>query len=113
MIRRRALGRRGRFLAAVLAIGGATIVCSPREADRDDSVRTALSELTAEQAIVRARLFVVQQNAASHVYLDSAAVTAVDVIWRVTFRRRALVVPAVLTVDVNRHTGDARFAGDE
>jgi hypothetical protein len=96
----------------LLVLGGAA-ACSTRDSAAVDSARTALEELTAEQAIVRARQFVVQQNAAAPVYLDSTAVTAVDDIWRVTFRRRALVVPAVLTVDVNRRTGDARFAGDE
>ena len=113
MSRKRARRRRGWIVAVTLAIAGATLVCSPRDTGREDSIRTALAELTAEQAIVRARQFVVQQNAAAPVYLDSAAVTAVDEIWRVTFRRRALVVPAVLTVDVNRHTGAARFPGDE
>ena len=104
---------RGRIIGATLGLTCATLVCSPRDTGRDESARAALAELTAEQAIVRARQFVVQQNAAAPVYLDSTAVTSVDEIWRVTFRRRALVVPAVLTVDVNRRTGAVRFPGDE
>jgi hypothetical protein len=102
-----------RFIVCIaIALSGGVAGCSTRDSTAD-SARAALAELTAEQAIVRARQFMVQQNTSAPVYLDSAAVTAVDEIWRVTFRRRALVVPAVVTVDVNRRTGAARFPGDE
>ena len=77
--------------------------------------RLALApELSSDEAVRRARDFVVRHPAAAKaVYLDSTHVEAVDSLWRVTFRRRALVMPAVLTVDVHRRTGAMRFPGDE
>ena len=66
-----------------------------------------------EQALDSARAFMVRSSAASQVFLDSTAVESVDSLWRVTFRRRQLVIPNVVTVDVHARTGAMRFPGDE
>jgi hypothetical protein len=50
---------------------------------------------------------------AAAVYLDSVQVAEADSTWHVMFRRRALVMPSVVTVDVHRRTGAMRFPGDE
>ena len=73
----------------------------------------ATSGLTREEARDSARAFMARSSAAGHVFLDSSAVEQVDSLWRVTFRRRQLVVPNVVTVDVHARTRAMRFPGDE
>ncbi|MDB4884364.1 MAG: hypothetical protein JWL95_3130 [Gemmatimonadetes bacterium] len=70
-------------------------------------------ELSPEEAIQRARDFVVKAHAAEDVDLESSAVEASEAVWRVTFQRRELAPPKVLTVDVNRRTASTRFPRDE
>ena len=107
-----------RFLTVsiVAAITAASVACTPAApaGDRDTtSPPSATREITRDEAIRLARDYVVQQRAAEAVYLDSTQAEAVDSLWRVTFRRRALIAPTVLTVDVHRRTGALRFPGDE
>lgn len=66
-----------------------------------------------EQAIRSARDFLARSPAASQVYLDSVDVAEGETIWHVMFRRRAIMAPAVITVDVDKRTGAMRFPGDE
>ena len=99
-----------------VAFAAAVVACSPepRPDVRDTAARAAAADdVSREEAIRLARDYVVRQQAASVVYLDSTEAEVVDSLWRVTFRRRALVVPAVLTVDVHRRTRALRFPGDE
>lgn len=98
-------------LCVAVAMAGAS-GCSPAS-DAEGKNESTLAELSSEQAIRGARDFVVRSGVDSLVYLDSARVVEVESIWRVTFRRRAMVVPNVVTVDVDRRTGAMRFPGDE
>ena len=66
-----------------------------------------------EAAIRRARDFIARSPAAAQVYLDSVDVAEGETLWHVMFRRRAMVFPNVVTVDVDRRTGAMRFPGDE
>jgi hypothetical protein len=66
-----------------------------------------------DDAIRRAREFIAREPVAAAVYLDSVQVAEADSTWHVMFRRRALVMPSVVTVDVHRRTGAMRFPGDE
>jgi hypothetical protein len=98
-----------------LLIAGAALGCppGPSTGEGDTPPRAASGELSRDDAVRRARDFVIRHGAAQEVYLDSTRAEAVDSLWRVTFRRRALIAPAVLTVDVHRWTGALRFPGDE
>jgi len=106
-------------IASSIVIGAVLIACSPtapaaaRDTPAPATSPSSTREITRDEAIRLARDYVVEQRAAEAVYLDSAQAEAVDPLWRVTFRRRALVAPAVLTVDVNRRTRAIRFPGDE
>ena len=89
--------------------------CSSGEsaAARDRVRRAASEELTREQAVLNARNFVVRAGVEREVYLDSATVDSSGSNWLVMFRRRKLMAPTVLTVEVNRRTAAMRFFGDE
>ena len=106
--------RRRVVIAAVtscVALSG----CDSRQRAASDS-SGAMREragLSRSEALDSARAFISRSAAAPHVHLDSAEVVAVDSLWRVAFRRRELVVPNVVTVDVHARTGAMRFPGDE
>jgi hypothetical protein len=106
----------------VMAIFG--VACSPRESaeTRDSASWLVTSTLSAqpravapsrEQAIRNAREFLARTPAAAQVYLDSVTVAEGEATWHVMFRRRAIMAPFVVTVDVDRRTGAMRFPGDE
>lgn len=102
--------------AICLTLGLACLgACSPSPpATTGDSATGAPPQaISREQAIRSARRFIAASAAASAVYLDSVEVADGEAVWHVMFRRRALVAPAVVTVDVNRRTGAMRFPGDE
>ena len=105
-----------RILAAALPALLLTSACARSEPARagESASAPASSEVSRQQAIELARQFIARDSAVSrHVYLDSIDVAEGEAIWHVMFRRRALVVPAVVTVDVDRRTGAMRFPGDE
>ena len=103
--------RRVTWMMLAVAIAG----CSPGDSnvDRDTSRAAASEELTREQAIENARNFVVRARVDDQVYLDSSTVQPSGASWLVMFRRRKLMAPTVLTVEVNRRTAAMRFYGDE
>ena len=105
------LRRRATWTTLAIMLAG----CSPGDSnvDRDTSRAAASEELTREQAIENARNFVVRAGVAEQVYLDSATVQPSNANWLVMFRRRKLMAPTVLTVEVNRRTAAMRFFGDE
>ena len=101
-----------------------SLACSPREspATRDSASWLVTSTLSAlpkpvapsrDQAIRNARDFLARSPVAAQVYLDSVDVAEGEATWHVMFRRRAIMMPAVVTVDVDRRTGAMRFPGDE
>ena len=96
------------LVAAALACGS-----EPRADRGAGETTTGGSGLSRQQALDSARAFMARSSGASQVYLDSSEVQRVDSIWRVTFRRRALIIPNVVTVDVHATTGAMRFPGDE
>jgi hypothetical protein len=111
-------------VVALLSVTAASVACSPREspATRDSASWLVTSTLSAppkpiapsrEQAIRNARDFLARSPMAAQVYLDSVEVAEGEATWHVMFRRRAIMKPAVLTVDVDRRTGAMRFPGDE
>jgi hypothetical protein len=102
-----------RFAPVILTVVLLATACT-RSDPAADSAAAATSTVSREQAVRLARQFISRDTAVVKlVYLDSAEVSESDSIWHVMFRRRALVVPAVVTVDVDRHTGAMRFPGDE
>ena len=105
--------RRIRLL--VLGAGLASSGCDARPHTADDSSGATHQRagLSREQALDSARAFIARSEMARLVFLDSAEVIGVDSLWRVTFRRRAVVAPNVVTVDVHARTGAMRFPGDE
>lgn len=103
-----------RFLAlagGLLAAGG----CESRApvGAPPSTTSEVAGQLTRQQALDSATAFMRRSSFASHVQLDSTTVQEVDSIWRVTFKRRELVIPNVITVDVHSRTGAMRFPGDE
>ena len=109
-------GVRSRILShtlAALVLASACARTEPASAGESASA-PASSEVSRTQAIALARQFIARDTAVvRHVYLDSIDVADGGATWHVMFRRRALVVPAVVTVDVDRRTGAMRFPGDE
>jgi hypothetical protein len=113
-----------RRVVALFALTAASVACSPREspATRDSASWLVTSTLSAppkpvalsrERAIRNARDFLARSPVAAQVYLDSVDVAEGEATWHVMFRRRAIMMPAVVTVDVDRRTGAMRFPGDE
>ena len=106
--------RRLAWASMVVALAG----CDERPRSEGAPLATAgpssaPAGLSRRHALDSARAFIARSSAASEVHLDSTAIEAVDSLWRVTFRRRALVLPNVVTVDVHARTGAMRFPGDE
>jgi hypothetical protein len=82
-------------------------------ATAESAAAAPLLAISRDQAIQGARQFISRSPAASAVYLDSVQVAEAEATWHVMFRRRALIAPTVVTVDVDRRTGAMRFPGDE
>jgi hypothetical protein len=102
------------FLSVVVAVAAACDAQSRESASvAPPPAHGGRADLTLGEARDSARAFIARSSAASQVFLDSSAVEKVDSLWRITFRRRQLVVPNVVTVDVHERTGAMRFPGDE
>jgi hypothetical protein len=100
-----------RRVASAVALAAAAACSREPAADARDTTYATVSRT---RAVEMARGFVQRHPAvAAAVHLDSVDVAEGEGLWHVMFRRRALVVPAVVTVDVDRQTGAMRFPGDE
>jgi hypothetical protein len=100
------------LFAAMLASGACSQ--SPPAARRDSTVVPADAGVTRDQAVRTARQFIAKDSSvAAAIHLDSVDVADGGAVWHVMFRRRAMVVPNVVTVDVDRRTGSMRYPGDE
>jgi hypothetical protein len=80
---------------------------------RDSISSREMAGVSRDEAIRLARQFISRAPVASAVHLDSVEVAEAEATWHVMFRRRALMMPAVVTVDVDRRSGAMRFPGDE
>ena len=82
----------------------------PSEVHASAAPRTVL---TCKQSVPLATRFIRKFRIAKSVDLENPDIAEGKTICHIMFRRNALVLPAVVTVDIDRNTGAACFRGDE